>query len=411
MLLKSHDLNKSDIISQNSIYYDENKQYFNTSIKKKIKIKNSNIKDTNILINALKDFSVKYELNYRKIMKVQKFVISFDELISLIRFTLESQRQLNNCIKNDLHNSKNLSQEFINELIYYFFTYEKVEKISPDNKIHKQNKSLSEKENININSINGGDKNIISIINKSPSYWLAEKEPCYNEKKKKEKYKDEKNEANNMKNNNSNNSMHASKSYYRRNKGPKLFSPEHNKIKEKYKKTEKKQKKSLNKSVEKRNNTIDSNFLSNNNNNYESTTKNRLSNNNEKRKSAKLVKTQKEYKNLSIYTACESLKSSSYIFKNKKKQFSCTQQYQKGEIKKKNNNYDSHNNINCEKKKENKKIIYYNQNMILGIKKHIITNNVPKPSNLANKLLQNGRKFITEFNGIKEEERKKQYYS
>ena len=96
MLLKSHDLNKSDIKSQNNIYYDENKQYFNTTIKKKRKIKNSNIIDTNLLINALKDFSVKYELNNQKIMKAQKFVITFDELISLIRFTLESQRQLNN---------------------------------------------------------------------------------------------------------------------------------------------------------------------------------------------------------------------------------------------------------------------------------------------------------------------------
>ena len=113
LLLKSHDLNKYDIISPNSIYYEENKQYFNTTIKKIIKIKNSNIKDINLfinlLINALKYFSVKYELNHRKIIKAQKFVITFDELISLIRFTLESQRQLNNCIKNDLHNSKNLS--------------------------------------------------------------------------------------------------------------------------------------------------------------------------------------------------------------------------------------------------------------------------------------------------------------
>ena len=48
--------------------------------------------------------------------------------------------------------------------------------------------------------------------------------------------------------------------------------------------------------------------------------------------------------------------------------------------------------------------------MMLGVKKKVIINNMPKPSNLANKLLQNGRKFITEFNGIKEEERKKQFY-
>ena len=53
MLLKSHDLNKYDIISPNSIYYEENKQYFNTTIKKIIKIKNSNIKDINLFINLL----------------------------------------------------------------------------------------------------------------------------------------------------------------------------------------------------------------------------------------------------------------------------------------------------------------------------------------------------------------------
>ena len=230
-----------------------------------------------------------------------------------------------------------------NLLTYYFFTYEKVEKISPDGKSHKQNEPSSEKENININSNNGGNKNIISIINKTPSYWLAGKEPFSDEKKKKEKYTNEKNEANKMKNNNSNNGMQVSKSYYRRNKGPKLFSPEHNKIKEKNKKTEKKQKEFLNKSVEKRNNTIYSNFSSNNNNNYESKTKKQLSKNNEKRKSVKIVKIQKEKKNLSIYTACENLKSSSYIFKNKNKQFSCIQQCEKEEINKKNNNYDSHN--------------------------------------------------------------------
>ena len=47
--------------------------------------------------------------------------------------------------------------------------------------------------------------------------------------------------------------------------------------------------------------------------------------------------------------------------------------------------------------------------MILGVKKQIINSNMPKPSSFANKLLQNGRKYITEFNGIKEAERKKQY--
>ena len=58
-------------------------------------------------------------------------------------------------------------------------------------------------------------------------------------------------------------------------------------------------------------------------------------------------------------------------------------------------------------KKSNKKIVYYDHNLNLNVKKQIIGGNVFKPSTFANKLLQNGMKYITEFNGIKEEERKK----
>ena len=376
MFIESNDLNKEDIISRNKKYHDENKQYFNTTIKKKKFTKKNSFKDTDLLINELKDFSVKYELYDQKIMKNPKFVLSFDELISLIRFTIESQIKLNNYLKfEDIDNSKTFSKEFINELSNYIYSYEKVEKINPDSKNKKKLKSPPEKENININSnICRNKKPISIIINKSPSYWIDGKKTSIIENKKKEKQKVEKNGYTHIKNKSSNNFIQGSKSYYRNKGTSKLFSSDYNRMSEKYKKNENKKKEHLNRSVE------------------------------------KLIKNKNENKSLSIYTACENLKSSSFLVKNKSNLFTSTEQSEKRNIKKKNNNYSSNNNLNIDKTKEKKNIIYYNKNMMIGVKKYVITSNLPKPSNLANKLLQNGRKFITEFNGIKEEEKKKQYF-
>ena len=91
---------------------------------------------------------------------------------------------------------------------------------------------------------------------------------------------------------------------------------------------------------------------------------------------------------------------------NKKREFACTEKLEKTDK----NIYNSSISINFGKKKESKNMFFSNKNINMGVKKKIITSNVPKPSNLSNKLLQNGRKFINEFNGIKEEERRKQYY-
>ena len=408
LIEESNELNKSEIISSNNIF-NEKKKYFNTTIKNKIGDKYSDSKNQNILINSLKSFSVKYELEEQKLLKSQKFVITFDELISLIRFCLEAQVKLYKYLKSDSENVKNLSQEFINSLSYYIYSYEKVEKINPNDKNNKKIKSPSEKENININANNGRSKKLIDIINKSTSHLDGRKKTKNPKNTKKES--EEHLEKIKDKNKNSNKCMQVSRSYYQRNVGPKLFSPENNNIKEKNKKNENNNKSMLNKSVEKRPNTIFSDLSLNNKENKENSTKRKLNKSTEKRKSVKVLKNKNENKSLSIYTACENLKSSSFIFKHKNHEFSCTEQYPKKDDIKMANNIDSNNNNNLDNKKENKKIIFYNQNMKLGVKKQVITSNVYKPSNLANKLLQNGRKYITEFNGIKEEERKKQYYS
>ena len=62
------------------------------------------------------------------------------------------------------------------------------------------------------------------------------------------------------------------------------------------------------------------------------------------------------------------------------------------------------------KVKDDKKVVYYDQNLNLGIKKKIISNNIIRPSNMANKLLQRGIKYLTEFMDLKEEESKKKHH-
>ena len=54
-------------------------------------------------------------------------------------------------------------------------------------------------------------------------------------------------------------------------------------------------------------------------------------------------------------------------------------------------------------------MVYYDQNLNFGIKKKIISNNIIRPSNMANKLLQNGIKYLTEFMDLKEEENKRKH--
>lgn len=394
-----HESNESCLFSPIKSFSKENKEFYKTSIKKKKSINDTDSNNQNILINLLKNFSVKYELEEKN--KQYKFVLSFDELISLIRFSLQTQMKLNTYISDESENLKTFSQDFINNLTYYIYSYEKVEKIDNINanrKDAKKFKSPSNKENYCPNTNNVKNNKIIRIINKRTSDWADRKKLNNNQNIK----EDNKNNQINMKkkhSTNSNNCMQTSMSYVRRKKEPRIFSAE--KTKENNKKKEKTENKMINRSVERKHNSLKSHFSASNNKNL---TKEKKNINTKKRKDQKTTKNKNENKNLSIFSACENLKSSSFIINNKSHDINSTEQ---------NHRLISNesNNILCQNNKKNThKIIYYNQNMMFGIKKKIITNNVPKPSNLANKLLQNGRKYITEFNGIEEEERKKQYY-
>ena len=410
MLEEKNELNISDCHQKKENYFNENKKYYNTTIRKKKLVKSFTINNQNLLLDYLKDFSVKYEMDEKLISKDIKFVITFDELISLIRYSLESQIKINEHSKDETDYLKTLSQDFINDITHYIYSYEKVEKIEKPLSKNKDT-SNSNKENINVNGNNKKNKkSLCSIISKSPSYW-AESQKTRNNKNK--VINEEKSTLNNRANKNKNN--FESKNSYRRTVVHKLFSPKNeDKFKNKFPKNDNKSKKVLNRSAAKRYTSILSDTSNNNK-------KKKINKSGEKRKSVIMDKTKKnENKNLSIFTACETLKSSSFILKNRNNSFFSTEHYDKNDNKKNANNYNSNINLNdknCKShynisvnKKSDTKIVYYDQNLNLNVKKQIIMGNVFKPSTFANKLLQNGMKYITEFNGLKEEEKKKQLY-
>ena len=414
-----------DILSINDSSFDKRKTYYETTIKKKKGNKFSYINETNSLIIALRNFSVKYGLDDKKILSDYKFVISFDELISLIRFSLESQQKLNNFLQEDSENIKSFTHNFINNISNYIFSYEKVEKINPISKFRNKIKFSSNKENININA-NKAIKT--SRPNYKKSNCIIKSSSCVVDmgktKPKQTKTKviinrNYQTNLNNLKSNkstvnsnkvniNSNSNITSNtninqdetnnytKSYFRRKNYKNLtnaFSPvkkpqnkENNKIKV--------TKTRLNKSAEKRHNPND--YFGNS---KPSSKKLKLNKSMEKRKTNKSGN-KNESKPISIFSACEYLKSSSFILKAK------NNKENKIEKKEEFNSNNSSNDI----KKEDKKIVYYDQNMNLGIRKKIIKANVPRPSNYANKLLEKGIQFITDFNGLKEEELKKKFH-
>ena len=123
-----------------------------------------------------------------------------------------------------------------------------------------------------------------------------------------------------------------------------------------------------------------------NKNNIEENKKGKLNKSTEKRKKGNnnINEDKNGRKSLSIITVCENLKN------GKSRRFSCIVQ-EKNKI-----------NLN-----------YYNSNTRIydniGVRKQIISNNIIKPSTMANKLLQKGIKYITDFKDLKEEESRKRY--
>ena len=355
-------LNETEIICPSEFSLDENYIYNDSNEKSLKESRHAPINKSNILLNVLKDFSVKYDLDDKKIMKSKKFMLSFEDLISLVKFALEFQIKINNSLNlKDYLNE--ISQDFINNLSYYVFSYEKID-INQNNNV-----------NINYNTYNNNlnnkkNKKQINII-QTPVNYKAEGKKVKNEEL-----------SVNNKNKSKNEFFQNNKSFFRTNNNNNkiVFQNKNNdKIKDK-KKDEVNNKNRLNRCAERRRNNNITDFDKNYNNIIEDNNKKKKLNKSlEKRKNIK-NENKMENKNrnsLSIFTACENLKGSN----NKLRRFSC-------EELNSNKNYLNYNTTN----KKNDRVVYYDQNLNIGVKKQIISNNIIRPSTMANKLLQRGIK-------------------
>ena len=372
--------------------------------------------NSNILIKSLQDFSKRCESSYGKLFYEKNYLISLNEIITLIQNSINAQQQLDNYIYNtnsensesNINNIKSLNQKFINDLNYNIFSIEKINNnYYCFNKIKKKNyknKKLSSSRlfvtphNIKnrINSIfNNIEKEIFingyEILN--GNYTLKEIS-TYSEsiKSAKERNKSEKT--------NNNNNLLKGKNQKQKNNESKLVKKRV--LSNQNKKYKDKKNSSKSKSV------INENNLSNELRNISTFTSREITNNQKNRNSllklsntSKTTKYDKNMKTFDIFKICQNMKKD----KQKKNKDS-------GPLIRSNssNLINDINDFNDNFLKKSLKSLGFSQinekkKLSTGIKKIIISNTC-KPTNLANHLLIKGKKYINEFNKMDEESKK-----
>ena len=372
--------------------------------------------NSNILIKSLQDFSKRCESSYGKLFYEKNYLISLNEIITLIQNSINAQQQLDNYIYNtnsensesNINNIKSLNQKFINDLNYNIFSIEKINNnYYCFNKIKKKNyknKKLSSSRlfvtphNIKnrINSIfNNIEKEIFingyEILN--GNYTLKEIS-TYSEsiKSAKERNKSEKT--------NNNNNLLKGKNQKQKNNESKLVKKRV--LSNQNKKYKDKKNSSKSKSV------INENNLSNELRNISTFTSREITNNQKNRNSllklsntSKTTKYDKNIKTFDIFKICQNMKKD----KQKKNKDS-------GPLIRSNssNLINDINDFNDNFLKKSLKSLGFSQinekkKLSTGIKKIIISNTC-KPTNLANHLLIKGKKYINEFNKMDEESKK-----
>ena len=372
--------------------------------------------NSNILIKSLQDFSKRCESSYGKLFYEKNYLISLNEIITLIQNSINAQQQLDNYIYNtnsensesNINNIKSLNQKFINDLNYNIFSIEKINNnYYCFNKIKKKNyknKKLSSSRlfvtphNIKnrINSIfNKIEKEIFingyEILN--GNYTLKEIS-TYSEsiKSAKERNKSEKT--------NNNNNLLKGKNQKQKNNESKLVKKRV--LSNQNKKYKDKKNSSKSKSV------INENNLSNELRNISTFTSREITNNQKNGNSllklsntSKTTKYDKNMKTFDIFKICHNMKKD----KQKKNKDS-------GPLIRSNssNLINDINDFNDNFLKKSLKSLGFSQinekkKLSTGIKKIIISNTC-KPTNLANHLLIKGKKYINEFNKMDEESKK-----
>lgn len=406
MSVDTNKLNETEIICPSELSFDEQDYYNDSNEKNKNESRYLGSKKSNTLINALKEFSVRFNIDDKKSIKPQKFIVTFDDIITLVKFSIESQIKINNSLNvKDYLNE--ISQDFTNNLNYYIFSYEKYDPNKNNNYINNiHNNTYNTNTFTNFNYTNSNTKRNKNTLNQTHT-------PTYvgNKKRKAEECKRNEERFDNLRNNkirSKNEFLKNTKSYCRvniNNNNKQIISPT-NKSKIKEKKKDNLNRSFVNRSAQKRNTTFISDFS---HSNIEDNSRNRKLNKSiGKRKTVKNdnLGANNKRNSLSIYTACEHIRGSSFLLRNSKsRKLSCIDHNKTA------NNFYLNTSVDERRKvKDDKKVVYYDQNLNLGIKKKIISNNIIRPSNMANKLLQRGIKYLTEFMDLKEEESKKKHH-
>lgn len=407
--------------NQNDLCIDE--QTLNNCLLSKNQFDEKNLKSI-ILINSLQDFFKRCEISYGKLFYQKNYLISLNEIFTLIENSITAQQQLDKYIYDNNKDSddfgftkiKSLNQKFINDLNYNifsiekinnnnYFSFNKIKKKTYNKKKSSNSKFLATPHNAKsrINSIfNNIYKDI--FINESDIYKkinnTSKEISSYNEISKSDKERD-----NNKTNNNS---------YSLNNKQKK------NQTKNSYKKIKKNiisqatyhfQDKKTFKNLDEK--TVANNNLNNSNMSNKikksSTLRSRemiksKQNRNNSLKlnnTSKTVKSNKNVKCLDIFQVCQNLK------KNKNNKNNDTNQ-----IARANSSYYliDINDFNDSFLKNSLKCLGFSQNSdkkkeIVGIKK-VIVSNACKPTNFASHLLDKGKKYISDFKKMDEESKK-----
>ena len=418
-----------DEIMLNKNYFQKTQDLNNISNKN---LKNFHSNQANILLNSLQDFYNRYEKDDRKILSNNKFIISFQEIISLIREAMVAQQQIDNIIYNNIDDNKNINniniqkinQKYITDLSYNIFSFEKIDmgygfnikkkkkiysNISPNNYKFQNDSKLKKSSNISI-SPNNIKKEINTIFeNIYKEVFINGNDNPFNNIERKNNKKKSKNKNHNHERN---------KSAFINNNIKNISPLKYHKV-------------SKNKDNQRINNTVINTNIKNNisynhsniniNNNYNSKGYNSFSSNknnfeNKGKNDNKKVRKSKTFKNKNkgkdklkssnIYMACQKIDmiknsgNKNILSRSNNNYFNNNETFMKKSLKSLGLR-DLYNSINYTD------IIGYEElKFNTGIKK-IIVSNTHKPSNLANKLLISGQKYIDDFKEINEGTKRK----
>ena len=374
---------------------------------------------SNMLLNSLKDFTDRYNSDDRQILSNKKFLLTFNELMSIIKEAIETQVKIYETDTNHIEKLKNLSQEFINSLSYNIFSFEKID-IEPkkmhnfhnqikntaiSNKIHHKynNSAMSPRfyknqnttidyTNSNLNSTSRKDQSKPFFkINRSNITNMTKSKNELLKKQKKIIKSDEK--SNNMRLNKSTKSI---KSFNNCNKSADNKKIMNEKL-ESY--VNKKPKNKLNKD--------------NNSNNYSkmnfSSISGMLTRIGTSRQRMNFINKNSKTKNKNkegepLYKSTEDIKNGGVQKPNKS---SSVVKFKEDEIVTDSNeerfiftNSNSRKNEKC----------FENDLYSPKIVNKKIVDKVRRPSTLSNKILETGIRYIDEFNGLKQEEEKRNHY-